>query len=86
MGAYFVLEEVKTMPTLQSAEILVKKPPSGLSLFDMAMVGSTRAQSWIVGLLPEMGVKAPAGLTPIEWAALGLQSAKDKLEELINNR
>lgn len=65
-----------------TVETITNRPPSGLSLLDMALLGSEAARNKVEEALPELSRKPAAGLSLMEWATLGLPSAVEKVQKV----
>ncbi len=67
-----------------NVETITKRPPAGLSLLEMALLGSETARKQVAKVLPVLSEKSPAGLSLIEWAMLGSPHAVEKIQTAVS--
>ena len=60
----------------QNERSLIQGPTSGLSDVEMAFLGSPAATERVLKAVPELGQRSPSGLSKMEWAQMGLKSAR----------
>lgn len=67
-----------------TVETITNRPPAGLSVLDMALLGSGAAKDKVKQVLPELSETPVAGLSLMEWARLGLPSAVERVQKAVS--